>query len=308
MITARPVTVTTSMITASSVASPDTGETAWSGATTYALGATMSYTIDGYPHKFESRQAGNLNHLPTAYPDDATNTWWLDLGYTNRYAAFQSSRNTQTVTASPYTVTINPSSRVGAVGVGTIDADTVAIDVYDGATLVHTETQSLLTRDVYDWYTWTFTPFDQLNSALLDNLPLGSTNTINLTFTRSVGSVGVGNIILGLPYNIGNALYGANIKRLNFSTFERDEFGDVKITLRKNIPKVSYQLIIDKDRINGIKRTIDELNGVVTMWAGIVESEHGYFDSVFLIGLYRDFYYSLDYPDYAKATIEIEAI
>lgn len=308
MITARPLTVTEEMITASSVSYPDTGETAWSGATTYALGDTVSYLIDGYYHRFESKQASNLNHAPTAYPDDATNAWWLDLGYVNKFAAFNLTRNTQTITASPYTVTIDPGERVGVIGAGNVDADSVQIDVYDGATLVHTETKSLLSRDVYDWYTWTFAQFDQVDGTLFTDLPLTSTNTINLTFTRATGDVGVGAIVIGMPYDIGVAQYGTGIRRLNFSTFERDEFGEVKITVRRNIPRVNYTLIMNKDRLNGIKRTIDELNGKVTLWAGIVESDHGYFDSVFLIGLYKDISYSLEYRDYAKAEIEIEAI
>jgi hypothetical protein len=308
MITCIPITITESMITDSSVAYPGAGETAWNSGTTYAAGDTVSYLISGFYHRFESKAGTNLNHIPEAYPDDSANAWWLDLGYVNRMAAFQLERNTQTITASPYTVSIDPGERFGVVGIGNIDADDVQIDVYDGATLEHTETKTLLSRDVYDWYTWTFAPFDQIKSTVLLDLPIKSTNTIDLTFTRSSGDVGVGAIVVGMPINIGRALVGTGIRRLNFSLFERDEFGESKVTTRRNIPRVDFSLIIDKDRLNGIIRLIDQLNGVVTMWSGIVEVDHGYFESVFLIGLYKDFGYTLDYPRHAKGDIQIEAI
>lgn len=310
MITTNPIRVTSSMISSSSVPYPDAGETLWSSGTSYALGATVSYQINGVYHRFESKQSANLNHIPVAYPNDATNAWWIDLGYINRLAAFQLERNTQTITASPYSVSINPAGRVGVIGIGNIDADSVTLNVRDvSSNIVKTETKQLLGREVYDWYTWTFSPFDQLKNTLFTDLPLNSAYTFDLTFNRSSGSVGVGAIVPGMPVDIGRALLGGSgVRLLNFSTFERDEFGESKITIRRNIPRATYQLRIDKARLTSVFRLIRQLNGVVTMWAGIADSGHGYFENTFIIGLYKDFGNTIDQPSYVQADIEIEAI
>lgn len=310
MITTNPVRVSSSMVTASSVAYPDTGESVWSSAVNYAAGATVSYSINGTFHRFESKQSGNLNHIPSAYPDDASNAWWIDLGYVNKLAAFQLERNTQTITTSPYTVSVDPGERVGCIGIGNIEADSVRLRVYNSsAVLLYDQTNTLLSRSVYDWYSWTYAPFQQLKNTLFNNLPLNSGNTFDLTFTKSSGSVKVGAIVPGMPLDIGRALMGnTGVRMINFSLFERDEFGEVKVTVRKNIPKVNYQLLIDAPRFNGVKRMINDLNGVVTMWAGITDADHPYFESVFTIGICKDFGNVIDLPNYIQADIEIEAL
>ena len=227
MITTNPIRVTSSMVTASSVAYPDTGENLWSSAVNYAAGATVSYSINGTFHRFESKQSGNLNHIPSAYPGDSTNAWWIDLGYVNKLAAFQLERNTQTITTSPYTVSVDPGERVGCLGIGNIEADSVNLKVYNSsAVLLYNKTNALLSRSVYDWYSWTYAPFQQLKNTLFNNLPINSGNTFELTFTKSSGSVKVGAIVPGMPLDIGRALMGnTGVRMINFSLFERDEFG-----------------------------------------------------------------------------------
>ena len=306
MITAEPIKIVDSMITSSTVPYPDTGESAWVAGTIYANGAKVSYQIDGVFHRFESLQDSNQAHPPEKYPNE--NQWWLDLGYVNKLAAFQNDRNTQTVTASPYIVSIDPNERFGAIAVGNIDADSVTVEVLNGSEVIYTKTNQLKTRDVYDWYSWTYEPFYQASGTIFTNLPINSDNTCRITIINGGGSVKVGSILIGLPTDIGLAQYGTGIRRQNFSTFERDEFGETKITIRRNIPRINFSLVIDKRKVNNVRRLLDELNGIVTFYAGIVETEHGYFDSVFLIGLYKDVSYSLDLPDYSRAEIEIEAI
>jgi len=308
MITTDPVRLTMADITSSTVSYPDTGEAAWSTVVTYAAGDTKSYQIDGVWHRFESRQGSNLNHLPTAYPDDASNLWWLDLGWVNQIAAFQLDRNTQTITTSPYVVAVDPGERFGAIGIGNIQADDVLLEVYDGATLIHSETKELKRRDVYDWYSWTYEPFYQVQGTIFTDIPINSSYTFKLTFTDSTGTVKVGSIIPGVPLDIGKALIGTSITRLNYSLFERDEFGDTRITIRRNIPRLQYTLLIEKAKINNVMRLLDDLNGLVTFYAGIVETEHGYFDSVFVIGLYKEISYQLNLPNHVNAAIEIEAL
>lgn len=306
MITADPIEITDSMITNSTVPYPDTGETAWVSGTIYAKGAKVSYLINGVYHRFESLQDSNQAHPPEKYPNE--NQWWLDLGYVNKLAAFQNDRNTQTVTTSPYVVSIDPNARFGAIAVGNVQADTITIEVLSGAEVIHTQTKKLKARNVYDWFSWTYEPFYQSTGTVFTNLPINANNTFKITISDGSGTVKIGSIIAGLPLDIGRAQYGTGIRRQNFSTFERDEFGETKITIRRNIPRVSYSLIIDKKKVNNVQRLLDKLNGIVTFFAGIVETEHGYFDSVFLVGLYKDVSYSLDFPDYARADIEIEAI
>lgn len=74
----RPVTIASGDLTLVSSNVPETPPAAWSGATTYALGDTVSaLQADGYTYKvYESLQGSNLNNAVTE------TAWWLFLAET----------------------------------------------------------------------------------------------------------------------------------------------------------------------------------------------------------------------------------
>lgn len=313
MITARPIVIRGAMVTASSVAYPDTGETAWANTTAYVVGDTRSYLIGDLYHKFECK----LNHtsdtatgkVPEAYPDDETNAYWIDLGAVNKFAPFLLDRNTQNDAPSPYYVSVDPGERFTTIAIGNATADDVTLDVYDAtAALISTETKPLLVRDVYSWYDWLYQPHRQIKKTIFTDLPAVSTYTFKLTFTRAAGNVHVGSIIPGVAFDIGHAQYKAKVTRENFTSFNRAFDGEAKIKKRRNVPSNILQLIQKKSKIDGIKNLIDDLNGEVTFWAGIVQTTDGYFESLFTIGLYKSYSYSLEGPLESLADIEIQEL
>ncbi|MXS81581.1 hypothetical protein [Nitrosomonas oligotropha] len=311
MITGRPIKISDAQIVSSSVSYPSTGETAWVTATAYAVGETVSYLIDATYHKFQCIQAhtSGPTNLPEAFPDDETNGYWIDLGAVNKYAPFQIDRNTQNNAPSPYVVEINPGERFTAVALGNVIADEVTIEVLNESDeVVTTDTKTLLVRDIYSWYDWLYQRHRQITKTIFSGLPAVSSYRFRLTFTRAAGYVRVGQIIPAVAFDIGQAQYAATVKRENFSTFVRDFDGEAKIKRRRNIPNISLQLMQDKSRLDGIKNIIDDLNSEVTFWSGIVRTTDGYFESLFAIGLYKDYSYSLAYPLNVLANIEIQEL
>jgi len=313
MITARPIIIRGAMVISSTVPYPDTGETAWADGTAYVAGDTCAYLIGDLYHKFECK----LNHtsdtatgkIPEAYPDDKNNPYWIDRGFVNKYAPFQLERNTQNSAASPYIVAVDPDERFTSIAIGNINADDVTLDVYNGSGgLVSTETRRLLVRVVYSWYTWLYQRHRQVKKTLFTNLPAVSTYTFKLTFTRASGLVGVGSIIPGVAFEIGRPQYKGRVTRENFTVFTRDDFGEAKITKRRNVPSNLLQLIQKKQNIDSIKNMIDDLNGEITFWSGIVETTDGYFESLFTIGLYKNYSYSIEGPLESTADIEIQEL
>ena len=77
LVIVNPLTITDAMLTSSTVTEDD--YSAWSGSTTYALGARV---IVLSTHKiYQSLQASNLNKDPTAQP-----LWWIEVSPTNKWA------------------------------------------------------------------------------------------------------------------------------------------------------------------------------------------------------------------------------
>lgn len=311
-ITCVPITIRAAQVIDSSIPYPDAGETAWVSGTPYVVANTVSYLIGDLYHKFECKQnhTSSASNVPEAFPDDENNQYWIDLGSVNRYRIFHLERNTPCETTSPYTVDVNPGAPFGAVAIGNvIIADDVTLEIFGSAPdPVYSETKELLERYVNDWYEWTYQPFWQLQSTLFNNLPKGYNYTYKLTFTSASGTIKVGSQVVGIPFDIGKIQMSPKIRRNNFSSFTRTFDGEVKITTRRNVPKIAPSLVIDKNNLNATAILLDNLNGVVTFFAGIQESEHDYFQSVFAIGVFREIEYSLDYKDYVRASMEVEAL
>lgn len=315
MISGLPVTIQGATITGSSVSFPDTGETAIAE-TSYTIGQTVSHLMsDGFYHKFECKGAvtvvfATASTMPELYPNDETNAYWIDLGAVNREAAFFLQRSSQNNAVSPYWVSVSPAARVGAIGVAAL-ADDVTLEVYDStAALLYTETQSLLERNVYSYKTWVYAKVRQVKKTLFENLPMASTNTFKLTFTRASGNVRVGAIIAINPIDVGSAQYNAEVRRDNNNRVNRDDFDDIKINTKGGIPTKSMKLIINKSALDDVLDLIDDLGGNVTLWSGLVKGAgtDGYFESLFTIGFNRGFKHSISFPRHAEANIELEEL
>jgi hypothetical protein len=313
MITGIPIKIRGAMVTSSSVAYPGTGETAWANVTVYAVGDTRSYLIGDLYHKFECKLAHTSDtatgKIPEAYPDDETNAYWIDLGAVNKYAPFHLERNTQNDAPSPYVVSVDPGERVRHIAIGNIIADEVTLEIFDQASaLVYTETQRLLVRITPTINDWIFAKHRQIKETLFSDLPTFTTHTFKLTFTRAAGNVRVGSIIPSVGFEIGSAQYGAGVQRENLSTINRRTTGEVRLKPRRNVPSTDLNLIIRKEEIDRIAQLIDDLNAAVTFWSGIVQRTDGYFESLFIIGICRDFKYSIEYPTHVAGSIKVEEL
>lgn len=308
MNTFRPLTIRAAELTSSTVSYPDTGETAWATATGYVVGDTVSYTVDGLIMKFECKvnHTSSASNVPVAYPNE--NAQWLDLGAVNRYRMFHLERNNQTEGASPLVVEIEHGARFGGVAVSRVEADELRIEVYDGATSIYDETYDMVDRTVYGWTDYFYQPFRYISNFLAMDLPVLTTAKLKLTFTRATGNVKVGPTVTGMPFNLGDTQYKARARGQNFTTVDRAFDGTAKITQRRSIPKTSQTVVLRKDDLNKVRDLINELNGVVTVWAGLSNPLDGYFNSIFVIGFYRDTEFSIDHPDLVYLNLELEGM
>jgi hypothetical protein len=142
----RPTVITDAMLTSSDV--PEGAGTAWSSATTYALGARVDVATGTVIDVYQSLQASNLNHAPASSP-----TWWQKVATTyaawnsaTTYAAgnivasttthrrYQSVQNTNTnhpLTDTAWWLDIGPTNRWAMFdqGVGSLSTETGAINV-----------------------------------------------------------------------------------------------------------------------------------------------------------------------------------
>lgn len=289
----------------------------------YAAGTfQLSATVDGAPivttgsqsgthtakaqvHRvYESQAASNTGHPPAI--DDGTH--WIDAGPTNRWAMLDLLRNTATQQASPLTVVITPGQRVTALGLVGLVADSVTVTITSGVSTVYSVTENLSTREVLTWSDYFFRAFTTAPSAAFFDLPPYINAVITVTMTRTAGLVSCGGLVVGSYVYLGRTQYSAVSDVLNFSTVDRDSNGNSVLIPRRNIPKTTQQVWCDKSQVNQIRDVRTALNAAPALWSGLDDSTQPYFESLLILGYYRQFSISLDQPNDAIITLDLEEV
>ena len=278
----------------------DTIYQAYSGATTYAAADRVQ---DNTHHIiYESLVGGNIGNALT----DVTK--WLEIGPTNKWAMFDLLRNTATTCASPLTVVLVPGVRINSLALLGMVAAAIEVTVTSGGSTVYHTTADLGTRDVYDWYTYFFEPFSTAADLALFDLPPYTDAIVTVTLTRTSGDVACGALVIGSNEYLGDAQYNAKSDIVNFSSVERDAFGNASMTQRRNIPKTSQTCWLEKALVNRVATLRDTLNATPAVWSWLDDATDDYFGIGFILGFYRTFAIDVSSPSHAVVNLEVEEI
>jgi len=297
-----PLDITDSILLSSSIPEDDYPE--WVAGTTYGLGDKVILTST---HKvYESVQAANTGNDPTSETGTVP-TWWLDLGFTNRWRMFDLFRNTQTTDSSFIEVEVEPNVRVDSVALVGLAGDTATITMVSDSIIVYSKVIPLTIRQTSTWYDYFFESFGVLPAVAVFDLPPFTNATITVRIDGSVG-VACGSIVFGKSEYLGQVELQAVSDALNFSVVERDEFGNSTLVPRKSIPKTNQTLLAEKVNTNKLILLRNDLNAKPAVWSGLDDSADGYFNALLILGYYRQFLISLEYPEHTLVQLELEEI
>ncbi|MDO8800044.1 hypothetical protein [Phenylobacterium sp.] len=265
-----------------------------------------THTATTFVHRvYESLQASNTGHYPALA---ASSTWWADVGPTNRWAMFDLERNTGTTQASPLTVVLTPGVRVDSLALVGLVADSVTISITVSVVEVYTATVNLSTRVVLNAYDYCFLPFSYAAAVAKFDLPPYTNGVITVTITRASGAVTCGGLVTGLNTYLGTTIHSAEADALNFSRVTRDEYGNSELVPRRTVPKVNMAIVCEKANVNKA-RAIQALgNATPMLWSGIDDQDSGYFEAVLILGIYKAFRISMDRPETATISLELEDV
>jgi hypothetical protein len=267
---------------------------------TYGLGARV---IDPVAHLvYESQLAANKGQ-PLA-----TGTAWLKVGVTNRWAAFDRLRNTQTVAPVDIVMSIAPGQRVGAIALIGLDAASITVTVSVAGIEKYRKTTSLKLRRSYGWRDYFFGRFSYRKSVQFLDLPPYRNAVITVTISKPVGQRGVGGVLVGNATYIGDMQYKPRSDHLNFSDVDRDDWGNIKLNPKRSVPKVSGEVLFDKALTRRIIELREELNGVPAVWSGLDDFTLDYFEPLFIYGIHKEFSVSLEGPLHGTISLEVEEL
>jgi hypothetical protein len=275
--------------------------TAYNAGANYGLDAIV---IDPATHtRYESQVAGN-----TGQPL-SDKTKWLPLGPTNRHAMFHYLRNGKTVSESDIVVVLRPVSRVNSVALKRIEGATVKVVMKVGGNQVYAVTKQMIRRRSHGLYDFMYGPFRQVRNLLLTDLPPYRNAEITITISRpGAGRRACGACVIGTSIYLGDVEYDPESDQLNFSIIDRNEWGDATLYPKRTIPKAKMVIEFSRTRTDTVLAAREALNAVPAIYAGITDYADGYFEPLFLLGVWKQFSINLREATRGFINLEVEDI
>lgn len=302
-----PIEITDAMVASSTIDEPDAGEAWWLASTSYTLGQVV---IRPNHKKYENILAGSDSGLPENTPNR-----WLDLslsaksnGITNKWAMFDTLRNTQSIKTSTISLVLNPHIRIDSIGFLSLYADDITVTIRNSGVVVYSYYKNLNIRKVSNWYEWFFAEFKKQANVVLFDIPPYTNAEITITLNCTT-QVKVGAIVIGNQTYLGKATYGATSDELNFSRIEREVTGESILLQRRSVPKISVRAISEKSQLNKVRDTRRNLNAINTVWSCLDDQvDNPRFDTLLLLGVYKKFEINIDDPNNDIINFEIEEL
>lgn len=272
----------------------------WSSATTYTLGQKVRYNNVVY----ESLQNSNLNRQPDTNP-----TFWLNLGYDNIHAQFDTSTSTGTSGTQEITFLVKQAS-IDAVTLINVDAFVVEFAVVDQLTgeLFKSDTFGLTGGNVQDWYQYFFfDPLTKRTQIVIPGIPPIVNGLISIRLKTTAGvPVKLGTYIGGVTTQLGNLQISPTVGIIDYSRKETDEFGNFTFVQRNYSKRLSAEIWFNNTSLNSVQRFLTEIRATPVVWVGSIDPE--YEEALVVYGFYRDFQTTIAYPQVSMCSLEIEGL
>lgn len=298
-------------ITANSLSQPSGDDPAvWASGTTYNLGDRV-YVAGAYKI-YECIVTTSLGGFSPEVSVTKASPKWLEIGYTNAYAMFDPLRSTTSKSTSgtiDFTFT-QSSANNSIVLLGLVNVQTVRIICVEASTTYYDQTFELSNRDSGSWYDYFYNYLSYKNNIAIMDLPYtGTPMTIQVILTGAGSNLEIGSCIVGNYIQLGRTQLGILMDTLNFSTIDRDDFGNSVLVPRRNVPKLSLKTYLDKSEIPNAMFLRRDLNAVSVVWVALDSDISNYlYSDTIVFGIYRNYDLQLDNPIGTVLALELEEI
>lgn len=300
----EPVTITDAEFVDSNIAT--TAHPMWDGATTYSNGQRIyKAAVAGRSYRtvYESQVASNTGNDPAT--DDGTR--WLEIGATDRFKAFDRKIANTVSRASSITYSIAPPSLITGIALFGLDAESVRVQIYDaGGALVFDQLKSLVdTTEIVDWFSFCTWAADYDSEAMFIGIPGYSGHQIDITISAPTGTASVGQIVLGQVHALGSTQDGTGLGIDDYSTKDRDDFGNALLIERAFAQTVNFQFHMPTRDARRVHRILSRLRATPSVYFA-AEDMTDYGTTVF--GFFQDFDIPLSASGTSYATLQIEGL
>lgn len=275
-------------ITSSVVEVVESGIPVWDSTTTYNIGDEVQ--INGTTHKKYKAIVQNtgVNPLDDVVGEETHGDYWYFTEYTNYSKPFDvlNSDKSERLDEISYVFSTHDIDVVMLTGV---EADTVQIIVtnLDTNTVVYDETTEMYTREVYDWFDWTYAQ-SEYKSTFSRRVPPVYNASVEIKLVNTGQTVKVGHICYGRSKDVGLSLIDPAPKTTmrSITSKKRDSWGNIVTRKKQRYRRMTINCLIDSLSVDVIE---DRLEGFVDTPCIILgdERDNGY-KSLSILGELKD--------------------
>lgn len=276
---------------------PETDHPAWAAATNYTVGTRVIRT---QTHRiYENAIAGVNATVPELAP-----TRWLDVGPTNRWAAFDRKVGSRTTASGTLSMTIAPGTRVGAVALLDVQATSGTVVMVVGGETVYTRAFTLTqtVEPIVDYFTYWQAEFASKTTLVLTDLP-AVYSTAQITITLTGGAIELGTLVLGKLFDIGQAQRGMGLDIADYSLKTPDVYGVIDFVQGDYSQRLEAAVVCDNVRLSAISRTLTDVRAtpVVVIGANNIEPS-------IIYGLVKGWRLLVTYRNHSIANLTVEGL
>ena len=249
------------------------------------------------------------NTLAEVGPGDAT---WLDLGATNKWRPFDQVIAAQCEGDGDLEIEIDPPSAITAVAFFNLDATRLEIEIPekqddDTWETVWLREDSLIDNTmVYDAWTYAYAPIHYQADLAAWDLPTlieDARLTLRIKHVDDDTNAKVGQIVMGRQVDLGMTTYGSQAGIDDWSTVERDKYGNATIRRRRHSRRFRYDVTVDDGDIYRVQSRLIQYLATPAVYVGAIDRPE-----TLVFGFYRDFAITIQNPAYSRADIEVEGL
>ena len=141
------------------------------------------------------------------------------------------------------------------------------------------------------------------DTAIFDGIPPYQGADINLSIAAAtaIDEARAGRVLVGIERSLGVTNYGVSVSILDYSTKERDGFGNLTLVPRRTVRLVDYDVKVDTEKVDFVVRTLERIPSTPTLFIG-----DSSFSSSVTFGIYRDFSQGITSTSISDLAIQVE--
>lgn len=267
--------------------------------------AATAYTIGNRVYRPNNKLYERLISGTTATAPEGDSINWILVSPTNPYRMFDASNSSQTSNATSINVRVTPAAIANTLALFNMDGTSVTVAMNDPvAGSVYSQTFSLQSPPIApSWYAYFFDPI-KTKRDLVVSLPSYINAYTDVTITKAAGTAKCGTMILGNANLVGLGInYGASVGIIDYSTKEKNTFGDYNIVPRGFAKRANFTIMLENSEVDPLIDLLSDLRTTPTLFIGSTQ-----FTSTAIFGYYKDFDINLQYTENSICTITLEGL